>query len=151
MQVTGEPSSPQVLHNPGEETGALNQQRGASLPCPFGDLLPFLRTRGSAPLDRQGRSWVQGHPSKHPQGVCHACLSDHMTPQSWLGASEGSGDSQKGWCLGWVSSDHRGGGRRGGELGTSCPEKAAAAAEAAPWPAFSGVWNSHRLSIFHLL
>ena len=34
---------------------------------------------------------------------------------SWLGASEESGDSQKGWCLGWVSSDQRGGGRRGGE------------------------------------
>lgn len=85
------------------------------MPCPFRGLLSLLQMRGSAPLYRQGKSWAQGHPSKHPQGACHACLSDHMTSQSWLGASEGSGDSQKGWCLGWVSSDQRDGGRRGGE------------------------------------
>lgn len=67
---------------------------------------------------------------------------------NWLGASEESGDSQKDWCLGWVSSDQRGGGRRGAEEQDG--QRKQQQHRLLPWPAFSGISGSFWLSSFHL-
>lgn len=83
--------------------------------CSFRGLLSLSpRPRGSPTLQARKELGTRS-PLKASPGS-RSCMPKWSHDfLSWLGASEESGDSHKGWCLGWVSSDQRSGGRRGGE------------------------------------
>jgi hypothetical protein len=96
VQVTREPSSPQVLRNPGLKRKLGLVICGGKQACPA----PSTVFPSISP-DPEVSYKVT--PQSIPLGACHACLSGHMTPPR-AGWEPGMGQETpwKGWGLRWI-------------------------------------------------